>query len=359
MQNNLEKLRVIRNITGMSNIQTSDDDIYQVSIEKSGTQFGVRENESVLAAALRQHVMLSYSCRNGTCASCHGKVLTGDVHYPDQPPNALTAEQLDSNEALFCQAVPKSDLTIQAREIDMISDIPVKMLPARVQSKDLLSPTVMRLRLALPKGKRLQFLAGQYLDILLPGGKRRAFSIASAPYFEDYIELHVRHVEGGDFTEYVFKDMQEKAIVRFEGPLGTFFLRENSRPILMMAGGTGFAPLKAMLEDLYFSGFKREVHLFWGARNASELYLHDVAVGWAEKYTNLQYTGVVDEPNEHWQGSNGYVHKALLEQYPDIQNYDVYMSGPPVMIDAARHDFLEAGLPEDQLFYDSFDFAPR
>lgn len=350
----------MRHISGMSTNPNSPDDSYQVTIKSSGTQFGVRENESVLAAALRQNVMLSYSCRNGTCASCHGKILSGSVHYPDQPPNALEAAQIDSGEALFCQAVPTTDLTIQAREIDLIGDIPVKMLPARVQNKTLLSPTVARLRLGLPKGKRLQYLAGQYLDILLAGGKRRAFSIASAPHFEDYIELHVRYVEGGDFTEYVFNEMPDKAIVRFEGPLGTFFLRDDStRPILMMAGGTGFAPLKAMLENLYFSGFQRPVHLFWGARNLAELYLHDVARGWAEKYANLQYTGVVDEPDRDWDGESGHVHQSLLATYPDIQNYDVYMSGPPAMIDAARHDFLDAGLPEEQLFYDSFDFAPR
>lgn len=335
---------------------------HTVTIQPSGTRFSVNEGESVLAAALRQGVMLSYSCRNGTCASCHGQVLEGEVGYPLLPPQALSDEEQSRGEALFCQAVPQSDLVIQAREIDAVRDIPVRMLPARVQEKVLLSPTVARLRMALPKGQRLQFLAGQYVDILHQGGKRRAFSLASAPHYEDYLELHVRYVEGGDFTEYVFNDMPERAIIRFEGPLGTFFLREDSqRPILMMAGGTGFAPLKAMLEHLYHAGDTRPVHLFWGARNLAELYQHETALEWAERHGHLHYTGVLSEPEQEdeWNGAVGWVHEALLAEYPDLDNYDVYMSGPPAMIDAARHAFMENGLPEEQLFYDSFDFAPR
>lgn len=333
-----------------------------VTIQPSGTQFEVNDGESVLAAALRQGIMLAYSCRNGTCASCHGKVLEGDIGYPLQPPNALTDEQQQRGEALFCQAVPESDLVIHAREIDAIRDLPVRMLPVRVQDKTLLSPTVARLRLTLPKEQRLQYLAGQYVEILLKGGKRRAFSLASAPHEEEFLELHVRYVEGGDFTEYVFKEMAERAILRFEGPLGTFFLREDStRPILMMAGGTGFAPLKAMLEHLYHSGDTRPVHLFWGARDLAELYQHKTATGWSERHAHIEYTGVLSEPNteDEWQGSTGWVHDALLAAYPNLQDYDVYMSGPPAMIDAARHEFTARGLPEDQLFYDSFEFAPR
>ncbi len=335
---------------------------HTVTIQSSGTQFQVNDGESILAAALRQGVMLSYSCRNGTCASCHGQILEGQISYPLLPPQALTAAQQQQGEALFCQAVPGSDLLIQAREIDAIRDLPIRMLPARVQEKVLLSPTVARLRMTLPKSMRLQFLAGQYVDILLQGGKRRSFSLASAPHFEEYLELHVRYVEGGDFTEYVFNEMPEKAIIRFEGPLGTFFLREDSdRPILMMAGGTGFAPLKAMLEHLYHSGSTRPVHLFWGARNLAELYMHETALGWDQRHGHLQYTGVLSEPDsdDQWDGTAGWVHEALLAQYPDIKDYDVYMSGPPAMIDAARHAFMDKGLPEDQLFYDSFDFAPR
>lgn len=336
---------------------------FNVTISPSGKQFAVRAGETILAAALRQGIMLSYSCRNGSCGSCRGQLLAGSVHYPLQPPQALNQQQLEAGAALFCQAVPQSDLHIQARELDAIRDIPLRMLPARVQSRELLAANVARLRLTLPQGQRLQFLAGQYIDILLPGGQRRAFSLANAPHDESGLELHVRHVEGGDFTEYVFNEMPERAIVRFEGPLGTFFLREDSpRPILMMAGGTGYAPLKAMLDHALHSGLQRSVHLFWGARNRDELY----ALAQAQDYTRasplIRFDAALSEPQaaDHWHGATGWVHEALLRQYADtLAEHDVYMSGPPAMINAARQAFVAAGLPEEQLFYDSFDFSPR
>ncbi len=336
---------------------------FTVTISTSGNQFSVRADETILAAALRQGIMLSYSCRNGSCGSCHGKVLTGQVHYPYQPPLALDQQQLEAGEALFCQAVPLTDLSIAAREIDAVRDIPLRMLPARVQSRELLTDNIAKLKLILPKGQRLQYLAGQYIDILIPGGKRRAFSLASPPHDEEALELHVRHVAGGDFSEYVFNAMPERAIVRFEGPLGTFFLREDSsRPILMMAGGTGYAPLKAMLEHAVHSGLSRSLHLFWGARNLAELYAFKQASEFARQHAHIKFDGVLSEPqpNDAWQGATGWVHEALLQQYgDDLASYDVYMSGPPAMIDVARHAFADAGLPEQQLFYDSFDFAPR
>ncbi len=336
---------------------------FNVRIRPSGKQFGVRENETILAAALRQGIMLPYSCRNGSCGSCQGRLLAGQVHYPLQPPLALDQQQLMNGEALFCQAVPCSDLTILAQEIDAVRDIPVRRLPARVQSRELLADNVARLRLTLPQGQRLQFLAGQYIDILLPGGKRRAFSLANAPHDEEALELHVRYVEGGDFTEYVFKQMPERAIVRFEGPLGTFFLREDSpRPMLMMAGGTGYAPLKAMLDHALHRGLDRFVHLFWGARNRAELYALQQAQDYARACPHIHFDAVLSQPapEDKWQGASGWVHEVLLQRYAStLADYDVYMSGPPAMIDAARHAFVAAGLPATQLFYDSFDFAPR
>ena len=336
---------------------------FNVTISPSGKQFAVRAGETILAAALRQGIMLPYSCRNGSCGSCRGQVLAGQVHYPLQPPLALNQQQLDAGEALFCQAVPLSDLSIQALEIDAMRDIPVRMLPARVRSRELLADNVARLRLTLPQGQRLQFLAGQYIDILIPGGQRRAFSLANAPHDETGLELHVRHVEGGDFTEYVFNQMPERAIVRFEGPLGTFFLREDSsRPLLMMAGGTGYAPLKAMLDHALHSGLERSVHLFWGARNRAELYALEQAQNYTRASALISFDAVLSEPaaNDAWPGATGWVHEALLQQYAaTLADFDVYMSGPPAMIDAARHAFAAAGLPAQQLFYDSFDFAPR
>lgn len=334
---------------------------HQVKLSASGQQFSVDEGETILSAALRQGIVLPYSCRNGACGSCRGELVEGAIDYPFQPPAALSdAEQADGH-ILLCQAVPRGDITISAREIDTIGDIPVRMMPTRVHEKKQLASSVMRLRLSLPKGQRLQFLAGQYVDILLQGGRRRSFSLASAPHQEEQLELHLRHVQGGDFTGYVFDEMPERAILRVEGPLGTFFVREDStRPILMMGGGTGFAPLKAMVEHLIHSGNERPVHLFWGTRNREELYLHDVPLSWASEYPWFQYTAVLSEPEaqDQWDGETGFVHQALLREYPALNQFDVYMSGPPVMINAARDAFSAAGLPADQLFYDSFDFTP-
>jgi CDP-4-dehydro-6-deoxyglucose reductase len=333
---------------------------FRVKISGSGTEFMVREGESVLDAALRQGVMLPYSCKNGTCGSCKGHIDTGEVHYPFNPPLALERKEMAEGETLLCQAEPLEDLVISAREIEAVRDIPVRMLPVRVLSKDLLAENVMRLRLRLPNGQRLQFLAGQYIDILLPGNKRRAFSIASPPGLEDEIELHVRHVEGGDFTGWVFDDLNERDILRIEGPLGTFFVRNDQveRPMIMMGGGTGFAPLKSMMEDLLAHQDRRPVHLFWGARTRDDLYLEDLPRRWAEEYAHFSFTPAVSEEDaEDPQVFTGPVHEAVVAAYPDLSAYDVYMSGPPAMIDAAKPAFLAHALPEGRLYYDSFEFG--
>jgi len=334
---------------------------FTVTIAESKRQFEVREGESVLNAALRQGVMLPYSCKNGTCGSCKGKLLSGQVHYPFHPPMALQDEEIEAGEALLCQAVPLEDLTIEAREIAAVRDIQVRMFPARVTEKTLLATNVIRLRLRLPAAQRLQFLAGQYVDALLAGGKRRAFSIASSPSNEDEIELHIRHVDGGDFTGWVFDDLEERAILRLEGPLGTFFVRHDrpERPMIMMGGGTGFAPLKSMIEDLLEHGECRPIHLYWGVRKPLELYLDDLPRKWAQEHPHIDYRCALSEPNGEDPDDCyiGLVHEAVLSDYPDLSGFDVYMSGPPAMIESARRAFEKAGLPEDRLFYDSFEFG--
>jgi CDP-4-dehydro-6-deoxyglucose reductase len=333
---------------------------FKVSLASGDRSFVVREGEAVLTAALRQGVMLPYSCKNGTCGSCKGKVLQGEVHYPFHPPMALEREDYAANRALMCQAEPLEDLVIQVREIEAVRDIEVRMLPARVIEKTQLSPSVIRLRLKLPKNQRLQFLAGQYVDVLLQGGKRRAFSIASCPSLEDEIELHIRHVEGGDFTGYVFDTLKVLDIIRFEGPLGNFFVRNDDpqRPMIMLGGGTGFAPLKSMVENLLEHGDRREIHLYWGARRREELYLDELPQQWATEHSHIHYRRAVsDEPHLPEGYFAGLAHEAVLADHPDLSGFEVYMSGPPAMIDAARHAFREQGLNPDRLYYDSFEFG--
>jgi CDP-4-dehydro-6-deoxyglucose reductase len=331
---------------------------YQVTIS-NGASFTVQQGESVLNAALRQGVMLPYSCKNGTCGSCKSVLESGEVHYPFHPPLALERSDIADGYALLCQAEPIEDLQIRVREIEAVRDIPVRLLPARVIEKTLLASNVMRLTLRLPKAQRLQFLAGQYVDILLPGGIRRAFSIASPPQREDELELHIRHVEGGDFTGWVFDELKEKDILRLEGPLGTFFIRHDQpgKPIIMMGGGTGFAPLKSMVEDLLSHNDKRNIHLFWGARSQEELYQEDLARSWVEQYPHIQYSSALSDDADTVAAFSGFVHEAVLDEYPDLSPYDVYMSGPPAMIDAGKQAFLNNGLTERRLFYDSFEFG--
>ena len=224
---------------------------YRVRVEDSGHEFVCEEGEDVLNAVLRAGYAFPYSCKTGTCASCRGRVVEGRVHYPEGWPEAISFAEAAEGLALFCQAVPGSDLVVSIREVEAVRGIRTHVLPARVQSRERLSHDVMRVMLKLPRTPPLNFLAGQYMDVLLPEGRRRAFSIANPPHRSGELEMHIRYVAGGDFTEWVFGDLQEKAVLRLEGPLGTFFVRKDSdRPILMMAGGTGLAPLKAMIEDL-------------------------------------------------------------------------------------------------------------
>ncbi len=334
---------------------------YQVKNTSSGVTFTVKEGESVLSAALRQGVMLPYSCKNGTCGSCKGQLESGEVNYPFHPPLALENDEIAQGKALFCQAAPDGDLVIRAREIEAVRDIQVRKMPARVIEKTLMAPDVMRISLKLPEAQRLQFLAGQYLEILAPEGKRRAFSIASPPQSEDIVELHIRHVEGGGYTSWVFNELRERDIVRFEAPLGTFFVRNDKteRPMIMVGGGTGFAPLKSMIEDLLSHGDRRPLHLFWGAATPAELYMHKQVQHWERDNAHIRYTSTLSEADETGETGSftGLVHEAVLDAYPDLSAFDIYISGPPAMVEAGRTAFLEHGAEKRRIFFDSFEFG--
>ncbi len=334
---------------------------FKVRIEPSGHEFRTHGNETILEAALREGFNLPYSCRNGACGTCKGKVLSGRVDLGDYEAKALSEAERAEGKALFCRAVPLTDVVVEAREIGAAKDIVIKIMPCRVAKMERLAPDVMALYLKLPQTERLQFLAGQYIDILLKDGRRRGFSLANAPHDDAFLQLHVRHVPGGQFSGYVFGEMKEKALLRFEGPLGTFFLREDEteRPIILVAGGTGFAPMKGILEHAFYVGLERPLHLYWGARARVDLYLHELALGWAREHPNFRYTPVLSQarPEDHWDGRAGYVHAAVAQDYADLRAYDVYASGPPQMVEAAKATFSAQGLDPDRFFYDSFEYA--
>jgi len=332
---------------------------HTVTLQASGKRFEVQPGETVLEAARRAGLALPYSCLAGVCGSCKATLVEGECSYPRNPPSALNAAERLRHQVLLCQAVPASDLLIAAREVASVADIPRRTLSLRLADKTLLGHDVARLLLATAPGERLRRLPGQYLDVLLDDGRRRAFSIANAPHADDLIELHVRRVAGGGFTGDVFDKLEAGASLRVEGPLGTFVPREDSeRPMLLMAGGTGFAPIKALIEHFLGLGTRRAITLYWGARAPADLYLRALPERWARDVPSFRFVPVVSDPG-HADGSrSGLVHEVLLEDHPDLSGHDVYMSGPPAMVDAGRRAFVDAGLPEERLYYDSFDYAP-
>jgi CDP-4-dehydro-6-deoxyglucose reductase len=333
---------------------------YQVTIESTGHNFTVGTGESVLDAALRQGIILPYGCRNGACGACMGELVSGQVTYPAGLPPALSDADAAANKALFCQACPASDLGIRVREVDAAADIEIKTLPCRVEKLEHLAHDVIRIYLKVPSSERMQFLAGQYIDVLIKGHESRAFSIANAPHADEFIELHIRYVEGGLFTDQVFHHMREKALLRIKGPLGTFYLREDSdHPAILIGGGTGFAPLKGILEHAFEIGIKRPLHLFWGVRARRDLYLDALPSEWCKSHPNFSYTPVLSDPlpDDNWSGETGFVTDSVIRHYPDLSVHDIYMSGPPVMVKAGHGLFMQHGLDEARFFSDAFEYA--
>lgn len=330
---------------------------HQITIKPSNHVFHTKSGETVLEAALREGFPLPYGCRNGACGTCKGKVLAGAVDHGPYQESALSEQEKQSGMALFCCARPRSGLVIECKEIGAVRDIPIKTLPCRVQKLERVASDVMVIYLRLPANERLQFLAGQYIDILLKDGKRRSFSLANAPHDDELLQLHVRNYPGGAFTEHVFTHMKEKDILRFEGPLGTFFLREESdRPIIFLASGTGFAPIKGILEYAFHAGIDRQMVLYWGARIKADLYMAELAVQW-QQHDNFTFIPVLSEPlpGDNWTGRTGFVHRAVMEDFDSLAGYQVYACGAPVMVDAAHRDFTTLnGLPEEEFLSDAF-----
>ncbi|QOJ24738.1 MAG: CDP-6-deoxy-delta-3,4-glucoseen reductase [Gammaproteobacteria bacterium] len=336
---------------------------HQIIIQPSGHAFRAEPGETILEAALREGYSLPYGCRNGSCGICKGKIIQGEVAYGSYSEETLTEEEKRAGYALFCCASPLTDVVIECHEIGATKDIEIKTLPCRVQSLELVAPDVMIISLKLPANQRLQFLAGQYIDILLKDGKRRSFSLANAPHDDDLLQLHVRNYPGGAFTEHVFAQMKVKDMLRFTGPLGSFFLRDapDDTAVIFLASGTGFAPIKSILEHIFYQANirneKRKIALYWGARTKADLYLMDLAESWQQLHDNFTFIPVLSEPlaSDNWQGRMGLVHEAVMQDHQSLEKYQVYACGVPAMVKAAYHDFTSyRHLPKDAFFSDVF-----
>ena len=333
---------------------------FQINLQPSGHTFKAAADETILEAALRQGIGLPYGCRNGACGSCKGTVVSGEFDFGSYQERTLKPEEKAAGKALFCVGKACSDLTLEIKEIGGFGDIQVRTLPCRVEKVEKPASDVAILSLKLPAQERLQFLAGQYIDILLKDGKRRSYSVANAPHDDAYVQIHVRAVPNGQFSQYVFNEMRDRAILRFEGPHGSFFLREDSdKPIVFMAGGTGFAPIKAIIEHAFFSHIDREMVLYWGCRSLEDLYMAALPAQWAKEYPNFTFIPVLSEPKaeDNWQGRTGLVHQAILDDFASLSGYQVYACGAPIMIESGQTAFVARGLPEDEFFADSFTYA--
>jgi len=331
---------------------------FKVTVQPSGRVFECEADDTVLAAGLRAGIGLPYGCKNGACSSCKGVLVSGTVVHGPHQVKALPAAEEETGKALFCCARPQSDLVIEAREVLGLDDFPVRKMPSRVSRMERVADDVMILWLQLPATEKLRYRAGQYIEFILKDGRRRSYSLAHAPHIDEMVSLHIRHMPGGVFTDHVFSGMKERDILRFEGPLGTFFLRQDSdRPIVLVASGTGFAPVKAIIEQAIHAKSLRPMTLYWGGRRPGDLYMHALCEEWQQTLPNFRYVPVISNalPDDAWQGRTGFVHLAVMEDFSTLSGRQVYVCGAPAVVDAAQRDFvMQRGLPESEFFADAF-----
>ena len=334
---------------------------FSITNQRNNTCFVSHVDETILEAALRDGRVYPYGCRSGVCGACKSDLISGEVHYGEYEDFALSDEEKAHGKVLLCQAIPLQNVVIDVVEITTGADIQIKMLPCRVGKIARLAKDVIQLFLSLPKTQKFNFIAGQYIDIILKDGQRRSFSIANLPeqVSQQGLELHIRNVADGHFTSRVFATMKERDLLRFEGPFGTYFLQsEANKPIIMIAGGTGFAPIKGLFQHAVGQNQNHDIHLFWGARDQQDLYMNELIKQWLKTYPNFKYTPVLsDRTADDWHGDCGFVHDIVSTTYENFAKYDVYASGPPIMIDAVRDSLLEKGMNAERFFFDSFEFA--
>jgi CDP-4-dehydro-6-deoxyglucose reductase, E3 len=366
----------------------------RVSVLNSPRSFSAAPAQSLLDAALDASLNLPHSCKGGNCGACRARLLHGEVHYPNGPPLGLSQSEIAEGLVLLCQARALSDVEIETFEIRPADEAVVKRLPCRIERATPLSHDVMQLLLRLPVAEQFVFEAGQYVDIMLPGGRRRSFSIASPPHDSRPLELHVRRVAGGEFTDKLFHADNRSALLTIEGPLGQFVYHApevggapqggapqrraaqadatragasqasaveaapTAAPMWLIGGGTGLAPLLSIMRHVIEKGIDRDMTLYWGVRSEQDLYAQTTLEALSHRAAHLRYVPVLSEASTAWTGRTGWVHAAALADCGALESVDVYAAGPPAMIAALRGEYALRGIATDRLFFDSFDYAP-
>ena len=333
---------------------------FQVTVQPSGRSFSVADGEKILAAGIAQGIGLPYGCKDGACGSCKCKLVSGTVTLGEHQSKALSELEQANGFTLTCCATPTSDVVLESRQVTEAGAFPIKKMPSRVTVLEKKSHDVMLLRLQLPANEVFQYHAGQYVEFMLRDGSRRSYSMANAPHTQletPGVELHIRHMPGGKFTEHVFGAMKEKEIQRIEGPFGSFFLRESDKPMVLLASGTGFAPIKALIEHMQHTQVKRSAVLYWGGRRPADLYMHEWVLAQVALMPNLTYVPVISDalPEDAWTGRTGFVHRAVVQDFADLSGHQVYACGAPIVVDSAKADYVgQCGLPEEEFYADSF-----
>ena len=350
----------------------------RISLFNSNLEFSAATGQTLLDAALNLALNLPHSCKGGNCGACRARLLRGEVHYPNGSPLGLSDAEIADGLILLCQARARTDLCIETFEMRAADAATIKRLPCRIERTLALSHDVMGVFLRLPVAEAFTFQPGQYIDIILPGGRRRSFSIASPPHDSRPLELHVRRVAGGEFTDRLFHENPERELLTIEGPLGQFVYRRGvptpdsqppgvtsdrqppagAPPMLLIGGGTGIAPLISILRHIIENGIERDLHVYWGVRSERDLYADATLRDLASRAARLRYVPVLSEPSPEWRGVSGWVHEAALKDIENVEAYEVYAAGPPAMIAAVRREFAARGVPDSRLYFDSFDYAP-
>jgi CDP-4-dehydro-6-deoxyglucose reductase len=331
-----------------------------IRIAKSNRSFDAAADQPLLEAASLAALQLPHSCHGGNCGACKARLLGGEIHYPNGKPLGLSDAEIADGMILLCQARARTDLSIETFEVRSADTGASKRLPCRIERAVPLSHDVMGLFLRLPIAEDFRFEPGQYIDILLAGGRRRSFSIASPPHDARPLELHVRRIAGGEFSDRLFHEDTRSSLLSIEGPLGNFTYRPqlgSARRMLLIGGGTGIAPLLSILRHLIENGIERDLQLYWGVRGERDLYAHATLEQLSRRAASFHYVPVLSEAGPEWRGATGWVHEAALRGVPDLEAVDVYAAGPPAMIAAIQREYDSRGSAKTRLYYDSFDAA--